>query len=198
MQRAFKLIAGAVLLAMATFLGAAPASAQLRYDNPHAQGAVVDWCASWASNCGWGGAHQYCQRRGHPRALSWNVYRPGRTWVAGSNQYCNGPNCQGFSQVTCATSHVGPGPGPGPYPGPGPGFSRRFHNPQVNGATVDWCSSWATDCGWGGAHQLCRQYGFISATSWNVYRPGRTWVIGTGQYCNGPNCQGFSQVSCRR
>lgn len=101
MQRAYKVMASAVLLATSIFLGAAPASAQQRYDNPRSHGAVVDWCASWATNCGWGGAHQFCQARGHSRALSWNVYRPGRTWVIGTSQFCQGPNCQGFSQVTC-------------------------------------------------------------------------------------------------
>jgi hypothetical protein len=186
------------LIAAALLAGAGPASANMRYDNPRMNGATVDWCASWATNCGWGGARQFCQMRGHPNAVSWNVYRAGRTWVIGSSRHCQGPECQGFSQVTCATAS-GPGPGPGPGPvDPGYGQGRRFHNPQMNGAIVDWCASWAANCGWGGAHQLCRNYGYARAASWNVYRPGRTWVIGTSQFCDGPNCQGFSQVTCRR
>jgi hypothetical protein len=112
--------------------------------------------------------------------------------VIGSSQFCDGPVCQGFSQVTCATAS-----GPGPGPGPGGAF-HRFNNPNVNGATVDWCSTWATNCGWGGAHQYCQRQGFARAQSWNVYRPGRTWVIGSSQFCDGPVCQGFSQVTCRR
>ena len=193
MFRALRMAAVAALTAAAMAAGAGAANAQMRYDNPTMNGAVVDWCSSWATNCGWGGAHQLCRMRGHPRALSWNTYHPGRTWVVGSSTYCNGPVCQGFSQVTCASGY-----GPGPGPGPGPGAVQRFHNPQMNGAVVDWCSSWATNCGWGGAHQLCRQYGFTRATSWNTYHPGRTWVVGSSTYCNGPVCQGFSQVTCQR
>lgn len=192
MFRLFKFAAGAALIAISAWAGAGSASADLRYHNPRINGAVVDWCTSWATNCGWGGAHQFCRMRGHSRATSWNAYNPGRTWVVGSSTFCNGPVCRGFSQVTCATAFR---PAPGPMPG---GDVRRFSYPRMNGAIVDWCTSWASNCGWGGAHQLCRQYGFARAMSWNVYQPGRTWVIGSNQFCNGGACRGFSQVTCRR
>ena len=94
-------LAGGILLAVLATAGASNATADIRYPNPSMNGATVDWCSSWATNCGWGGANAYCQSRGHTGARSWNVYRPGRTWVMGSSQYCTGPVCQGFSQVTC-------------------------------------------------------------------------------------------------
>ena len=194
MFRGIRLLAAGVVFAAAAFAGAGTASAQMRYQNPRMNGAIVDWCSTWATNCGWGGAHQYCRLRGHPRALSWNVYQPGRTWVIGTSTYCNGGFCRGFSQVTCASA-VGPGPGPGPAPG---GDVRRFYNPRMNGAIVDWCTHWATNCGWGGAHQLCRRYGFARALSWNVNQPGRTWVMGSNRFCVGGFCRGFSLVTCRR
>ncbi len=194
MLRTSKLPACGAMLAAALTLGAGAASANMRYQNPVVNGAIVDWCSTWATNCGSGGARQFCQMRGHPGAVSWNTYHPGRTWVIGSSTFCNGPICQGFSQVTCAAASA-PGPVPGPVPG---GAVQRFHHPRLNGAIVDWCSTWATNCGWGGAHQLCQNYGFARAMSWNIYRPGRTWVIGSNQFCDGPICQGFSQVTCRR
>jgi hypothetical protein len=192
MLRALKRAATGALIALAILGGANAALADIRYQNPRMNGAIVDWCTHWATNCGWGGAHQYCQGRGHPRATSWNVYQPGRTWVTGSNRFCVGGSCRGFSQVTCA-SPAGPGPGPGPG-----GDVRRFNNPHMNGAVVDWCMHWAANCGWGGAHQLCRRYGFARALSWNVYQPGRTWVMGSNRFCVGGFCRGFSQVTCRR
>jgi len=190
MFRTLRFAAGAALLIAAALASAGSASADMRYYNPRINGAIVDWCTHWATNCGWGGAHQYCRMRGHPRATSWNVYNPGRTWVVGSNRFCNGGFCRGFSQVTCAS--IG-----GTPPPPG-GDVRRFSYPRMNGAIVDWCTHWATNCGWGGAHQLCRQYGFARALSWNVYQPGRTWVMGSHRFCNGGFCRGFSQVTCRR
>lgn len=38
--------------------------------------------------------------------------------------------------------------------------------------------------------------GFARATSWEVFNPGRTYVIGNDRYCNGDGCRGFRQVTC--
>ena len=64
-------------------------------------GKPVDWCENWATNCGWGGAHRYCAMSNFTKAVSWKTYKPGSTWVIGSQQACNGPACTGFSQVVC-------------------------------------------------------------------------------------------------
>lgn len=72
-----------------------------RINSPTLQGAAVDWCASWAANCGKGGADQYCKSRGYASAADWSVFRPGKTWVIGSNRHCVSKNCQGFKHVTC-------------------------------------------------------------------------------------------------
>lgn len=72
-----------------------------RINHPTVQGAAVDWCATWATNCGQGGADLYCARRGFSGASDWAVFRPGKTWVLGSNRHCTGQNCQGFRYVTC-------------------------------------------------------------------------------------------------
>lgn len=101
MLRVFKHAAAAILFAAATLAGAESASADMRYHHPRINGAIVDWCTHWATNCGWGGAHQLCRRYGFSRAVSWNAYNPGRTWVIGSHRFCNGGFCRGFSQVTC-------------------------------------------------------------------------------------------------
>ncbi len=68
---------------------------------PMAHGAIVDWCAVWAHGCGWEGATQFCQARGFDHALNWDAFHPGHTYVIGSNKYCDGDGCKGFSFVRC-------------------------------------------------------------------------------------------------
>ena len=73
-----------------------------RFNNPTIQGAIVDWCAPWAQNCGAGGANYFCRSQGYARAVDYATYRPGRTWVQITNRHCVHPNCAGFSHVTCS------------------------------------------------------------------------------------------------
>lgn len=68
---------------------------------PHVSGVAVDHCAVWANNCGWGGAHQLCQTQGYPAARSYQLNRPGRTYVLGDRRVCDGAGCVGFSEVVC-------------------------------------------------------------------------------------------------
>ncbi len=180
--------AAAVLFAVGVMALPSNVSADVRYNRPRIRGAIVDHCTTWAANCGWGGAHMYCRRRGHPRARSWRTFRPGRTWVMGSNRYCVGGFCTGFSQVTCV-SGVRPPP---------TGGRTTINFPRWGGSIVDWCVTWATNCGWSGAHYYCRRRGYSRALSYRTYRPGRTFVIGSNRTCVGGHCVGFSQVVCRR
>jgi hypothetical protein len=78
-----------------------------------------------------------------------------------------------------------------------PGDTWDFRNPRLKGAIVDACAEWGRDCGAGGAAQYCRLRGFGGALSWSVDYPGRTFVVGSNQFCNGPQCRGFSLVKCR-
>jgi hypothetical protein len=176
------------------------------FPNPTANGAAVDWCATYAANCGAGGAALFCQQHGFGSALSWKTFHPGRTFVLGSNEYCNGSFCTGFSFIRCGGGASGapavivtpptvvvtpPTGGTGPFlPGSG------FPNPTANGAAVDWCATYATNCGAGGAALFCQQHGFAGALSWKTFRPGRTFVLGSNEYCNGSFCTGFSFVRC--
>jgi hypothetical protein len=190
------------------------------FHNPTANGAAVDWCATYATNCGAGGATLFCQQHGFGSAISWQTFSPGQTFVLGSNQFCNGSFCTGFSFVRCGGGSSGasvapsitltPGtappaagataltPGTTPPTGgaapylPGSGF----HNPTANGAAVDWCATYATNCGAGGATLFCQQHGFANALHWTTFRPGRTFVLGSNQFCNGSFCTGFSFVRC--
>ncbi len=172
----------AVILAGFVSMAATATDAQT-FEYPTINGAIVDHCATWATDCGWGGANLFCRTQGYGQATAFERdYFPGRTWVIGSQQFCDGNFCQGFRRVTC-----------------GQAGGARFNFPTINGAIVDHCATWATDCGWGGANLFCRTQGYSQATSFERdYFPGRTWVIGSQQFCDGNFCQGFRSVDCQR
>lgn len=79
-----------------------PAPWRQTLHNPRwSNGIAVDWCLTWASNCGWPAAHNYCRWRGYSQAAGYTVVRTGYTYVAGANQVCRAPYCTAFSSVTC-------------------------------------------------------------------------------------------------
>jgi hypothetical protein len=169
-------------------LAASGAGADQTFATPHANGAAVDNCAIWGDKCGWGGAHQFCQTKGFEAALSWQLTDPGvRTYVIGSERFCEGANCVGFSRISCR--------GDGTLPRTA-GRDITFDKPMVSGAAVDACASWATDCGAGGARAFCQTQGYAAASSWEVYKPRRTFVIGSNRVCEGDHCTGLSRVVC--
>jgi hypothetical protein len=71
------------------------------FATPIENGIPVDRCASWGNDCGQGGADQFCRRQGLTRAVSFETYNPGRTWVSGSNRVCDGADCGALRQVQC-------------------------------------------------------------------------------------------------
>jgi hypothetical protein len=215
MIRSASIIGGLLTLAIVT--PAWPHDAKI--DHPTMHNTSVDWCSTFAANCGAGGANLYCQKIGFAGASHWTTFKSNKTWVIGSDQYCTGDTCVGFSDVTCMTSaasasgpvsNKGSGPGPGANSGPGAGSGAgvgivigggaggggSFDNPTLNGAVVDWCSTWSTNCGAGGANLFCQVAGFSGAANWTTFKPGKTWVIGSNQSCNGGFCIGFSHVTC--
>lgn len=163
-----------------------------RFDFPKVRGAALDHCAEFGRNCGRGGAELFCRAEGFARAQSWDTFQANRTYVAGSNRFCNGGFCTGFSQVTC---EAGVTATPRPIdPVPDPGRTYRF--PKVSGLAIDHCAQFGRDCGRGGADQLCRSQGFERASDWETFQAGQTFVIGSNRRCTSGNCTGFSRVTC--
>ena len=74
----------------------------------------------------------------------------------------------------------------------------RFNYPQVGGAILDHCWTWATNCGRPRANWYCRRRGHSQATTFGTYRPNRTYVVGSRRYCNGRHCVGYRFINCRR
>ncbi|OAN84515.1 hypothetical protein A8B78_06555 [Jannaschia sp. EhC01] len=168
-----------------------------RYDFPRVNGELVDWCVTWATNCGQGGADYFCQSQGHGNASSWERFPGQRTLVLGSNQICPG-GCDALRDVVCTPGAGAAVPAPAPAPPPPPTLmSQRFELPRVNGELVDWCVTWATNCGQGGADQFCRRQGFSHASHWERYPGQRTLVLGDNRIC-ASGCDALRAVTCER
>ncbi len=149
------------------------------FDHPRENGAIVDHCVTWATDCGQAGADQFCRTKRHERAVNFETYPAERTFVIGSRQICEGAHCMGFAQVVCTRPQ-----------------STVFDHPRENGAIIDHCVTWATDCGQAGADQFCRSKGHKRAVIFETYPAKRTYVIGSRQTCEGPHCVGFAKVVC--
>lgn len=84
---------------------------------------------------------------------------------------------------------------------PGPAI-KTFHNPTIGGVRLDWCRTWSHECGAAAAHAYCQQRGYVQATNWkeapDIGTFTNTRVIGTGQICSGPTCDGFAWVTCSK
>jgi hypothetical protein len=90
--------------------------------------------------------------------------------------------------------------GGGAPPPPLPPAVALFSEPKIGGWRLDWCKFWAAQCGAPAAHAYCQAKGFSHSTGFapasNIGSFAPTRVIGTGQVCNGPNCDGFAWIKC--
>jgi len=89
------------------------------------------------------------------------------------------------------------GAGPGPAP-----FTKTFVEPMYNGLRLDWCYSWATQCGAFAAKAYCVAHGYPKVKSFgkasHIGTFTKTRVFSTGQVCAGPNCDGFTFIKCKK
>lgn len=72
----------------------------------------------------------------------------------------------------------------------------RIDRPVVDGAPIDWCQSWGRGCGWAGAHAFCQERGYPRATHFELYNPGRTFIVDGNEFCTGAACTAFLSVTC--
>ena len=79
--------------------------------------------------------------------------------------------------------------------------TRTFPRPRIDGMRLDWCLTWARDCGRPAANAFCERRGFEAAMDFsnepNVGVREPTRLI-TGQICNGDFCNGFGFIACTR
>lgn len=76
------------------------------------------------------------------------------------------------------------------------GTANVFSPVEVGGVTVDYCLSFAADCGQPVADQFCQNNGFTKATSfeWQYMHPTRT--LRSGESCDADYCGGFTKIVC--
>lgn len=78
---------------------------------------------------------------------------------------------------------------------------QTFAKPKQGGIRIDWCYQWGVACGFPAAEQFCQSKGFQHQSDFvqdvDIGTSGiPTVVIGTGQICNAPNCDGFTYITC--
>jgi len=80
-----------------------------------------------------------------------------------------------------------------PWP---PKADNVFSPVQVNGVTVDYCLSFATDCGQPVADTWCVALGYKHAKSfeWTYMHPTKT--LSSGETCDADYCGGFTSITC--
>lgn len=179
----------------------APASA-LSYVklDPRTNGMYVAGCPT-AVHCRNGvldSATAWCRAHGMNRATNYKtdaVRARGGAWHMQTGTACRDPNCIMFTEITC-TNQAAAAPPAAPS---APAYSLvRVNRPYMNGAFVDWCVNWGSNCGANAAYIVCQRLGYRGATNWSTFRPGRTFVMGANRYCQGAGCVGFDYVICAR
>ncbi len=166
----------------------------------------VDWCYKWASLCGQPAADRFCQSKSFSNssdfeeAVDIGALTP--TIVQADGQICNGPQCDGFSYITCVKPDPLPAP-PTPMPPPGPstgGDEETFKKPKMNGVRINYCFKKGKGCGQKAADAFCdsEDYDdaadFVQSTPMGPTKPTR--YIGTGAMCTDLTCYSFKSITC--
>ena len=122
-QRAFGVLRNLVILTV--FLVASPAVGDngpavtgvgQSFGRALINGVPVDWCATWATNCGQPAADLFCRSQGFPRAERWTRAMEQRTYVLGDARFCDSttPACGALRDVVCTGFGEAPQPAAGP------------------------------------------------------------------------------------
>lgn len=74
----------------------------------------------------------------------------------------------------------------------------EFPAPVINGAGVDACLHWGTECGDAAANEFCRRQGFTQASDHSLKLDSPpTLILGDNVVCNDPGCDRFATITCR-
>ena len=80
--------------------------------------------------------------------------------------------------------------------------TQSFAAPMWGALRLDWCLVWGGQCGEPAASEFCRQSGYARAEAWepawDIGAVTPTFVLGTGQTCSEPGCDGFTSITCSR
>jgi hypothetical protein len=77
-----------------------------------------------------------------------------------------------------------------------------FVKPKAGIFRVDWCYLWGTQCGKPAADRFCQSKGFTQSNNFeeaiDIGAATPTIVLGTGQQCADPSCDGFTFITCEK
>ncbi len=77
-----------------------------------------------------------------------------------------------------------------------------FVKPKIGIFRLDFCRVWAGECGKPAADKFCQTKGFTQSNNFeeaiDIGAATPTVVIGTGQQCAAPTCDGFTFVTCEK
>ncbi len=183
-----------------------------RFDNPLVEGVALDYCRNWEKDCGKPAADAFCQSQGFAAAIDFTPrFHAPPTRVIGSGRVCDNAICARMAAITCGAAGQGasapppaqaasagvPAQAARPPASGGVPATRHFDNPLVEGVALDFCRSWARECGKPAADAFCQSQGFAAAIDFTrqPHAPP-TRVIGSGQVCNGANCARIAAVTC--
>jgi len=92
---------------------------------------------------------------------------------------------------------------PAIFNSPAQAETKTFYRPRINGVDLDWCLSWAANCGEPAATAFCQSKHFRLATDYDKTSNGRkvTKTIGGRELCktavnNVTQCDGFKFIEC--
>jgi len=183
-----------------------------RFDNPMVEGMALDYCRLLERDCGKPAADAFCQSQGFAASIDFTPqFHAPPTRVIASGQVCDKPICARMVAITCGAASGGasspppaqtasagvPAQAARPPASGGVPATRHFDNPLVEGVALDFCRSWARECGKPAADAFCQSQGFAAAIDFTrqPHAPP-TRVIGSGQVCNGANCARIDAVTC--
>ena len=148
-------------------------------------GYALDWCMTFARDCGKPVADQFCRSKGHKKAKNWKQSTPGtQTMTLQQNSICDPSHtrCDSFKFIQCEPKQ------------------QAFYNPKHNGYRMDWCRTFSNECGKPAAVAFCKSKGFQTAVSHKqAYNTGKqTMTIGQNSICDPRHtrCDGFKKIVC--
>jgi hypothetical protein len=155
----------------------------------------LDVCLNFGRDCGQPVADIFCKKWFYMGAKDYQlVSNLGKTKLITDvydikrNEFCKGPNCGGFKYITCQGQLDA---------------NEKFANPVWQGRQLDYCMTWAKDCGQPVADAFCREQGFSKSLYWKkstYYAQQPTLLIGTGELCDpakGNSCNYFGVITCQ-
>jgi hypothetical protein len=183
----------ATLAAMAMVGSAEFAFAEQKvFESPRYKNLALDWCKSWATDCGKPAADAWCVKQGYESASGFNMWdnlgEPTR--IISNNQICDQPDCDSFTKITCQKTDV-------VEEDDDESEIVKYNKPMAGGRRLDWCLTWATNCGQPAADFYCKSKGHGKAIAFKIASDiGKTRILKTNEKCTQPDCDGFKSITC--